>query len=545
MSSPFVRMLIALLTVSSSIAIETSSKKQEIDVFVTTYNSDAMFTTSELDDKLIKDLTTSKTLLEFMESTFKDVATRIQNAAKAIAPKILGRDSTRRPHIVVIHFQEVVTCAGPKGLTENWNIAADVIELSTDPFREGKSSHKWISYFLKKLLENIGNVPAYASVAATLHLYGPMGTLIIRDTSLPIVVLHNQTVRFGETDYNILNKFGFKGSHSVTIRFTDREKPDLLFFNFHVSSKSFVTRRIQIQKIFRQSFKEYLEKNTENRSTVIFFSGDFNTRTGSNFKDVPDKDFFAAKNPTAKEFQDNCYDVYTSLLADAVHDLTAAYSFLINNDNNYYKDDKTMNCGAAFKSLLEVDEYTLWFKNAPDLLEKLSLCEGQNIKTVLEDSQRSKLGQFSPIKEAKPEFLPTFCLDKTNKKFGCEAHKNLEITSQTDRIFYAVRVSPQDLTKATGFWEVTPSEYTAHTAWFASDHGPVFSHFQIRAKGLNSGSPKADGWVPNPFIKTKCQAYMDLMTEPMKLERKIWKETKDRVKLEQDNLFKKVKQSRI
>lgn len=443
---------IALLLVASAVS--------SVSVFVSTLNNDALFETS--DPKKATDVAIIEKLATNMADQFSKSKVDLSNP------------------VIMFHFQEVISCAskvnGAKmGFVQSTN-EADFFKWN----EKGKTNIFLNMYkFTSKFQTEVKAKSKIDVSCPRAYYYQAIGSIIcFLATKLSSFTLDlYKTVQFGEkTDGGLfgthLFQFGFKGAMILKVVSTDiTDHPVLYSVNVHLSSRSLYARRRQLLKLFRQFLDTELEKK-ETRSAIFFMGGDFNTRSGSNFEGITDKNFMLGDNKVYLGMLP-CIKAMESA-AKTTPDLNSAMTLAVLDKKTLHSQKLT--CGQMMEELMKFDEYQHWFSTDKEAFTKIAECFAKKPKNPEQLSfDRS---YYSQVFENKVAFLPTFCFDKSGKKYGC--HKQNELISYTDRVMYMLRVTVKDI-GSKNFYTVTPTSYTAHSLDLISDHAGVFAGFNIAA----------------------------------------------------------------
>jgi len=278
----------------------------------------------------------------------------------------------------------------------------------------------------------------------------------------------------------MLSGFGFKGFIIIKIIVIRDKLPtnDIVAINFHLSSKSFEKRRQMIVHSFEKVFK-YIYASEDNykyqtRPGTVLLFGDFNARTGANFKEVPDGDFHKPTNELNIMFK--------YCLADIPYE-----NYSTPTSTWQFKDEalpgmtikKKDVCPKIFQILRKFDEYLINFNTKHDLLNLAAYCQ------ILEKDKKPATNLhmlFSTMKEAQISFGPSFCFDKQKRLFGC--HKEKELNSYTDRVFMAQKAVGHFGKGVGGIENYTVmnqqfDDYSFKDGNLISDHGMVYAGITI------------------------------------------------------------------
>ncbi len=352
--------------------------------------------------------------------------------------KLFSFVNKHNPHLIVLHFQEIyeVTFAGTFKK-----------DFSTkDP---GQSMKEFISALkLRKILPRMHfdtspGAPNYTNPLTNYRCDDSfvnlaLGTVICRyiKSSNNSVTISRLGVRnFGkkkEKSYGGFTDLNRGLMTRVIFNRTNFANPNLpmYFINVHLSSKSLKDRRIQFAKISEKTIRLIQESDLNLDRSAWFFTGNFNTRTGSNLDHYYD----------AQEFKDWRLNPLAYIFAQCVnYQLNFNLSIVDNPDKNDIKIREK--CREVLKTVMANDEWSYYFNLARGSLAVQNshvlnyLLYNQE---CLYSSEETCRFQFSKIGEGIVEyfnFKPTYSLNIKNGTRMC-MKESQRILSYADRTFY-------------------------------------------------------------------------------------------------------------
>ena len=455
-------------------------------IFVGTYNTDA--------------------LLQVQESQGSPSA----NLAFKIGKIINNENKEGNLELIVLHFQEIVSCAS---LLQSIKLGFSVtlLDIDLDYLNNQASKPKKQTQLTTQLIEfanllafritdksdriKTNEYPIYK--CSRIIFYQALGSVIchklikgIRTKVYSMINIHygefgNQSVlqKLGNKlifpifkNKKNLFKFGFKGGLVIFIQQGNKiASQKYVFINLHVSSKSLQDRRYQFMEIIDQvhSFiftDPSYKKMFAVKSLAFFMAGDFNARTGANFKTITDKNFFKTENFLNTKMK-NCFKLlkwnFPSKNELSIDLFTNNFKVILENKLG------ERHCSELLEGMIKVDEYKDLFSNHLNLLTRISYC---NFLSQTENQQHKPSFIYSPIREAQIDFLPSFCFSKTDQTYGC--HRPKELTSYADRIFFATKIS-KEVSVGQTYTHVKPIMYKANLMDFKSDHAFVYGTFEV------------------------------------------------------------------